>query len=136
MARYIAIIEYDDDEQMFGAFFPDADGCTAMGSTEEEVVANATDALAEWVTDAVADGRDVPTPRSYVQLRKSGEYDLGKGAMIATIPLYYESGRSVRANLSLDAGLLQSIDSEAANLGITRSAFLAAAARDKIRKTA
>lgn len=134
MARYIAIIDYDADENMFGAFLPDAAGCTAMGATEEEVIANATDALAEWVTDRVADGDDVPAPRSYSQLLKSGEYDLGKGGLIASIPLYFESGKSVRANLSLDAGLLRSIDSEAAHLGITRSAFLAAAARDKIRK--
>lgn len=136
MARYIAVIEYDEDERLYGAFFPDADGCTAMGASEEEVIANASDALAEWVTDAVADGRSIPPPRSYAELLKSGEYALGKGGMIATIPLYFETGRTVRANLSLDAGLLQSIDSEAAQLGMTRSAFLAAAARDKFKKMA
>lgn len=136
MTRYIAIIEYDEEEQLFGAFFPDAPGCVAMGTTEQEVVTNATDALAEWVTDALADGRDIPTPRSYVELLKSGEFSLGQNGMVATIPLYYETGRSVRANLSLDAGLLQAIDSHAAQLGITRSAFIAAAARDKIKKSA
>ncbi|MCS6758790.1 MAG: type II toxin-antitoxin system HicB family antitoxin [Candidatus Devosia euplotis] len=46
MIRYIVIIDYDDKEQMFGAFFPDADGCTATGASEEEVIANAADALA------------------------------------------------------------------------------------------
>ncbi|WEK05954.1 MAG: type II toxin-antitoxin system HicB family antitoxin [Candidatus Devosia phytovorans] len=136
MSRYIAVIDYDETEELYGAYFPDALGCTAMGVTEEEVVANATDALSEWVTDMVGDGQDVPEPRSYAQLLKSNEYGLGTGGMIATIPLYFESGRSVRANLSLDAGLLQSIDSEAAHLGITRSAFLAAAARDKLKRSA
>mgnify|MGYP003125618340 CR=1 FL=1 len=136
MTRYIAIIDYDADEQMFGTFFPDADGCTAMGATEEDVIAKATEALAEWVTDMVADGKNVPKPRSYVQLLESGAYDLSKACMVATIPLYFESGKSVRAHVSLDAGLLQSIDSQAAHLGMSRSAFLATAARDKIKNSA
>ncbi|RUV56524.1 ribbon-helix-helix protein, CopG family, partial [Mesorhizobium sp. M1A.F.Ca.IN.022.02.1.1] len=39
---------------------------------------------------------------------------------------------SVRANLSLDAGLLAAIDTEASRRGLTRSAFIASAAREKI----
>jgi metal-responsive CopG/Arc/MetJ family transcriptional regulator len=38
----------------------------------------------------------------------------------------------VKANLSLDAGLLAAIDDAAASRGLTRSAFLASAAREKI----
>jgi metal-responsive CopG/Arc/MetJ family transcriptional regulator len=48
------------------------------------------------------------------------------------IPLIVDSGRPVRANLSLDAGLLAAIDAEAARRGLTRSAFIAGAAREKI----
>jgi metal-responsive CopG/Arc/MetJ family transcriptional regulator len=43
-----------------------------------------------------------------------------------------DSGRAVRANLSLDAGLLDAIDEAAKAHGLTRSAFLASAAREKI----
>lgn len=138
MTRYIAIIDYDDSSEMYGAHFPDAPGCTAMGPTEEEVVDNAIEALAEWAADEVADGRELPSPRSYVQLLKSSnEYpELGKGGMIATVPLLRESGKLVRANISLDAGLLESIDQTAGGLGLTRSAFLASAARDKIKASA
>jgi metal-responsive CopG/Arc/MetJ family transcriptional regulator len=38
----------------------------------------------------------------------------------------------VRANLSLDAGLLDAIDEAARKRGLTRSGFLATAAREKI----
>jgi metal-responsive CopG/Arc/MetJ family transcriptional regulator len=38
----------------------------------------------------------------------------------------------VRANITIDAGLLESIDREAKLRGLTRSAFLASAAREKI----
>lgn len=72
---------------MFGAVFPDADGCTAMGTSEEDVIANATDALAEWVTDMVADGNQLPTPRSRAELLKSGAYDPHRGDKIAAISL-------------------------------------------------
>jgi predicted RNase H-like HicB family nuclease len=86
MARYIAVIDYDQDEGLFGAYFPDAPGCTAMGKTEDEVVANATEALAEWVADERAAGNKIPPVRSHVELLKSNEYGLGEGGLIATIP--------------------------------------------------
>jgi metal-responsive CopG/Arc/MetJ family transcriptional regulator len=38
----------------------------------------------------------------------------------------------VRANVTFDAGLLAAIDTEAGRRGLTRSAFLASAAREKI----
>ena len=51
---------------------------------------------------------------------------------IVMIPLLLDSGRSVKANVSLDAGMLEAIDEEAARRGLTRSKFLASAALDKI----
>lgn len=136
MSRFIAIIDYDEATGSYGAHFPDAPGATAMGATADEVVDNAIEALAEWVADEIADGREVPKPRSYIQLLKAREFDLGKGGMIATVPLLRESGKPVRANVSIDAGLLETIDAEADRLGLTRSAFLASAARDKIKASA
>ena len=56
MSRYIAIIEYDESEEMFGAFFPDAPGAVAMAGNEDEVVALATDVLSEWATDMASAG--------------------------------------------------------------------------------
>ena len=54
------------------------------------------------------------------------------GDAFVVLPLIVESGRPTRANISLDAGLLQSIDMAAKARGLTRSAFLASAAREKI----
>lgn len=131
MARYLAII--DEDDGRLGAYFPDAPGCTAMGETEEEVIDNATEALAEWAAEVLAAGGELPRPRSYVELLKSGEYELGTGGVIAHVPLLLETGKLARANISLDAGLLADIDQAAARRGVTRSAFLASAAREKIK---
>lgn len=131
MARYLAII--DEADGSLGAHFPDAPGCVAMGESEEEVIDNATDALSEWAADVLAAGGTLPQPRSYVELLKSGEFALGKGAMVAYLPLLLETGKLARANISLDAGLLADIDEAAARRGVTRSAFLASAAREKIK---
>jgi hypothetical protein len=57
--------------------------------------------------------------------------DEGESAVM--VPLLLDKGRTVRANLTLDAGLLEQIDAEAELRGLTRSAFLASAARDKIK---
>src|SRR6202035_1658985 len=57
---------------------------------------------------------------------------LAHGAVLAIVPLVLDAGRPVKANLSLDAGLLAAIDEAAAARGLTRSAFLASAAREKI----
>jgi hypothetical protein len=57
---------------------------------------------------------------------------LAEGAALAIVPLLLDAGRAVRGNLSLDAGLLDAIDEAAKAHGLTRSAFLASAAREKI----
>jgi hypothetical protein len=51
------------------------------------------------------------------------------------VPLVRETGRPAKANLSLDAGLLAAIDEAAAAPGLTRSAFLASAARALLRRS-
>jgi len=48
------------------------------------------------------------------------------------VPLLIDVGRPAKANLSIDAGLLAAIDEAASARGLTRSAFLAGAAREKI----
>jgi hypothetical protein len=67
------------------------------------------------------------SPRSRRWLRL-----LRQGAALAIVPLLIETGRPVKANLSLDAWLLAAIDDAAAARGLTRSAFLSSAAREKI----
>jgi hypothetical protein len=76
----------------------------------------------------------VPLPRSAETLRADPEVAqaLADGAALAIMPLLLDAGRPAKANLSLDAGLLAAIDEAAAAHGLTRLAFLASAAREKI----
>ena len=127
MAHYIALV--DGKPGAYGVAFPDAPGCTAMGASHEEALRNAVLALSEWV------GRGaLPVARSIDALRLDEEVreQLEDGSVFAIVPLIQEKGRPVKANLSIDAGLLEAIDDAASRAGLTRSAFLSSAAKDKI----
>lgn len=131
MARYIALI--DGEAGAYGAAFPDCPGCTAMGETVDETIANAAEALREWMEDRQAATIGLPQPRTVEALRLDPDVAVEMmQAVVASVPLLLDSGRSVRANLSLDAGLLAEIDEAARERRLTRSAFLASAAREKI----
>lgn len=132
MSRYVALV--DGESGAYGVAFPDCPGCTAMGRTVDEAYRNAVEALTEWVSDEIADGRAAPTPRDAGEARADPEVAeaLREGAVLAYVPLILDAGRPAKANLSLDAGLLAAIDEAAAAHGLTRSTFLATAARDKI----
>lgn len=134
MARYVALVDRSS-EGAYGVAFPDAPGAAAMGDTIEEALANAAEALAEWAGDELARGRPLPGPRAFEELLEDAEIAAAiakEGAVPTFVPLVLNSGQPTRANISLDAGLLNAIDEAAARNGLTRSAFLATAAREKI----
>jgi predicted RNase H-like HicB family nuclease len=132
MTRYGAII--DGKRGAYGVVIPDLPGCTAMGKTIDEALANAASAAVAWAEVARADGYAVPKPRPIEILRGDPEVEaeLATGSALAVVPLIIDAGRPAKANLSLDAGLLQAIDDAAKARRLTRSAFIASAAREKI----
>ena len=132
MARYVAIV--DGKPGAFGVVVPDLPGCTSAGATVDAALRSAVEAVALWVEDARADGEKIPKPRAVEKLRADPEVaaTLACGGVLAYVPLVLDAGRPVKANLSLDAGLLNAIDEAAERRGLTRSAFLASAAREKI----
>ncbi len=131
MDRYLALL--DGEHGAYGVAFPDCPGCTAMGADQDEAYANAIEALGEWIHDARLAGA-APAPRSVEALRQDPEVAaaIAEGAIFLSVPLVVEYGRPVKANISLDRGLLDAIDAAARRNGLTRSGFLASAAREKI----
>jgi hypothetical protein len=109
-------------------------GCTSAGGTIEDALGCAQEALRLWAEDALEDGEAIPRPRSFDEVRADPKVAkaLDEGAALAIVPLLMDSGRLAKANLSMDTGLLAAIDDAAAARGLTRSAFLATAAREKI----
>ncbi|KAA3446941.1 DNA-binding protein [Mesorhizobium sp. SARCC-RB16n] len=130
MAHYVGILDGADD--VWGVRVPDLPGCHGGGANPEEAIADATSAVREWVEARLAKGASLPKARRLADLLRADEIDSAAGESAVMIPVLIDSGRPVRANLSLDAGLLAAIDAEASRRGLTRSAFIASAAREKI----
>src|SRR3954447_21139439 len=130
--RYVAIV--DGSPGAYGVVVPDLPGCTSAGPTIDEALRNAVEAVTLWVEDARAEGEKIPRARPAEKLRRDAEVGaaLAQGGALAYVPLVLDAARPVKANLSLDAGLLNAIDEAAERRGLTRSAFLASAAREKI----
>jgi predicted RNase H-like HicB family nuclease len=131
--HYVAVIEKDADSA-FGVWFPDVEGCFSAGDTMGEAVANAATALRQHVEAMESAGRPVPHPRLIDDIVPDEEVaaSIEAGAILFAVPLLADAGRTVRINISLDKALVDQIDMAASKRGLTRSAFLSQAAREKI----
>jgi predicted RNase H-like HicB family nuclease len=136
MSRYVALI--DGKSGAYGVVFPDLPGCAAMGRTMDEALANAADCLRDWAEVTEESGGKVPRPRSLEALRRDPQVKaaLAVGAGLATVPLVRETGKPVKANLSIDSGVLAAMDAEAQRRNLTRSAFVEMLARTMLTKVA
>jgi predicted RNase H-like HicB family nuclease len=130
MTHYVGILDGADD--VWGVRVPDLPGCHGGGASPEEAIADTTSAVREWAEARMAKHLPLPDARTVADLLQLGGIDSAGGESAVMIPVLIDSGRPVRANLSLDAGLLAAIDAEASRRGLTRSAFIASAAREKI----
>lgn len=124
--RYIALI--DGEAGAYGVTIPDLPGCTAMGATIEQALAAAVDAMRDWAEVVDEDGGTIPVPSTADALRADSDVAeaLAEGAMLATVALVRVTGRPVKANLSLDSGVLATLDAEAKRQGLTRSGMVEA----------
>ena len=130
MINYVGVL--DGSGEVWGVRLPDIPGCVGGGETPEAAIVDATAALRDVAAFRRGAERALPNPSAVAEILASGE--VAEGESIVLIPLIVDSGRTVRANLTLDAGLLEAIDSAAEQRGVSRSAFIADAARDKLMR--
>jgi predicted RNase H-like HicB family nuclease len=130
---YLGIVE-KDDESAFGIWFPDMPGCFPAADAFDDLPRVAAEILRQHVEALQSNGRPVSPPRSIVEVLadKDVKKALRNGATTMLVPLLADAGRTVRVNVTVERGLLDQIDEAAEARGLTRSAFLAQAAREKI----
>ena len=121
MNRYPALI--DGEKGAYGVSFPDLPGIVAMGTTLEEAMVNAEEALYDAAAEARADGTGLPAPSA------PEDVSVAPGETLISVALITVTGRTVRANLNLDADVLAYIDGQARQRGLTRTAYVAYMAR-------
>ena len=130
--RYVAMVHKEEDTG-YGVSFPDFPGCIAAGDSLSEALADAANALAFHVTGMREDGEPIPAPRELDEIVADPELEEDrKDAFLTLVPLIEDRGISKRVNISLDPGLLEAIDEAAKERGMTRSNFLASAARQAL----
>ena len=126
MKTFFALVHKDADSA-YGISFPDLPGCFSAADELDGVLSNACEALELWFADAP----DVE-PRRMEEIAAAVADDLKAGAFLIAVPRVTASGRAVRVNISLDRGILDAIDAAASERRLTRSAFLAEAAKNEI----
>ena len=128
MRYYIGVV-HQEGESAYGVHFPDVLGCFSAADEMDDLLPNASEALALHLEDET-----LPEARSLDVVRADPEVasDLADGAFLLAVPFISLSGRSTKANITMDAGLLAAVDQTAKDRGLTRSAFLADLARREI----
>ncbi|MEK9139644.1 MAG: type II toxin-antitoxin system HicB family antitoxin [Nitrospirota bacterium] len=65
MHKYEVIIYWSDEDQVCIAEVPELPGCMAHGSSQEEALASANEAIQLWIDTAREFGRLVPEPKGH-----------------------------------------------------------------------
>jgi predicted RNase H-like HicB family nuclease len=133
MTTYALIHEEDG---IFGISFPDFPGCISTARSEDEVLRRGAEALAFHVEGMIEDGDVLPTLRSLSELRADPDFLADAVDAIVAIVQFDPPGRAIRVNISMEERLLESIDRAALAAGQSRSAYLADAARQRLKRTA
>lgn len=128
MKQFLAIVEKDEGSA-FGVSFPDIPGCFSAADDEADILANAIEALELWAEDMPV---PEPSPHGAIVARAEVAKALKAGGYLISVPLIEKDTEVVRANLTFERGMLRAIDETAKSRGLTRSAFLADAARRAI----
>jgi predicted RNase H-like HicB family nuclease len=126
MHYYYAVVHKDEDSA-YGVHFPDVPGCFSAADILEDVIPNAVEALTLHLEDVPA-----PATSDTGRIRELASEDLAEGAFLMAVPYVRNSGQLSRVNISLDRAMLDAIDAAATSRKLTRSAFLAQAARNEI----
>ena len=126
MIVYHAIVHKEDDSA-WGVQFPDLPGCFSAADELDDILANASEAVSLYL-----EGEKSPQPSSIEAIRKLAADDLAEGAFLLAVPFLSSYNRPQRINISIDQGMLDAIDAAASTRKLTRSAFLAEAARNEI----
>ncbi|QLA18787.1 type II toxin-antitoxin system HicB family antitoxin [Desulfolutivibrio sulfoxidireducens] len=122
---YHAIFE-PDASGGFTVTFPDLPGCITEGDDEQQALAMAADALDGHVQTLKDLGMPVPPPSPHAAVRDAAP----AGTLVFPVPLAALESRQKRVNITMGERLLSHVDRAAKTEGMTRSGFLAAAARD------
>ena len=80
---YFPIAIHKDPDSDYGVTVPDLPGCFSAGSTIDEAMLMAREAIELYIDTLVEDGRDIPTPSEIETLRKQPDFADAIWAVVA-----------------------------------------------------
>jgi predicted RNase H-like HicB family nuclease len=125
---------HKDEGSVYGVIVPDIPGCHSWGTTIEDAIHNAREAIESHVATLIECGEEVDLSVSSVEdLRHHEDYADAVWALVVIDPTQFDM-KPERVNISLPRFVLRKIDTFAGKHQETRSGFLARVALDAIRE--
>jgi predicted RNase H-like HicB family nuclease len=125
MRQYIGLI-HKEAASDFGVSFPDFPGVATAGTSLDDARAMAEEALALHVEGLTEDGDPIPEPSTLDEVMADPD---NKDGVAILVGVKTEAPKCIRVNVTLPEDILDRIDRYADKEGLTRSAFLARAAK-------
>ena len=124
--QYPIFIHKDEDSD-YGVMVPDLPGCFSAGSTIEEAIQNAHEAIECHLEGLLADNESIPLKKPIEHHLDDPDFKDGVLALIE-IDISRISGKTTRINVSLPERFLKQIDEYTQYHGGNRSGFIVDAA--------
>jgi predicted RNase H-like HicB family nuclease len=130
MRTFVAVV-HKDPETDYGVSFPDFPGCITAGTSMDDAVRMAQEALEFHLDGLREEGRTVPEAgRDLDEVRADREFADAAGYLLVPVETVR---KATRVNISIEEGLLARLDRAAAERSMSRSAAIAEAARQWVR---
>lgn len=129
MATYIALLRKECDSD-YGVSFLDFPGCVTAGESLEEARQFAAEVLEFHIQGMVEDGEAIPEPSSLDAIAAD---PASTNAVAFLVEVPDPKPRHVRINITMPTLVLREVDDYAQREKLSRSAFLAVAAMERIR---
>lgn len=122
---------HKDKDSDYGVTVPDLPGCFSAGSSMEEAIENAREAILCHVEGMIADQEPIPQPTTIEKYRNKRDL---KNAVWAIVPVDLSelAGKAIRVNVTIPERILSQIDGFAKKHGESRSGVLVSAAMEFI----
>jgi predicted RNase H-like HicB family nuclease len=133
MMNYPIVIHKDRGSD-YGVTVPDLPGCFTAGSTIDEALAMAQEAIELHLEGLIEHGEVVPPPSTLEEHKDNPDYKGGMWALVSVSPANLRA-KAKRINVSIPKRILDAVDRFAKVRKETRSGLLVKAATAYIRQT-
>lgn len=128
----ITVVLHSDDGQRYGVTVPDLEGCFSAGDSIDNALESVKESIELHLEGLLEEGQDLPSILPISQHQNNPDYTDGVWALVDVDTTVFE-GETEEIDVTLPRLLLRRIDDYTHAKHLTRSVFLAEAARAAMR---